>query len=449
MNTQHPTSPSSATRREFLTTCGVAAASIAALPPAGAQERSGHVKIAIVGCGGRGSGAVANALGTQKDAKLWAMADLFPERLEGSLKALGTKFPEKVDVSMSRQFLGFDAFKLAIDTLDPGDVVFLTTPAAFRPIHFEYAVQKGVHVFMEKSFAVDAPGIRRMLRVNETAKAKNLKIAGGLMWRHDPARREVIRRIHEGAIGDLILLRTYRMHGPVGFKARKDGESELAHQISNYNGFPWLNASFFVDWLIHNIDVCCWAKNDWPVSAQGHGARVAREQPDQMFDQYMIEYTFPDGTKLLAEGRHTAGCWNIFSDFAHGSRGSALIMESLAAPKPRLYKNHVQTPENEIWRYEGPTPNPYDVEHQELFDAIRNNRPHNETERCARACMTAIMGRMAAESGRLITYDEAIASNLELAPGLENITTLDAPAPVQPDAGGGYPIAVPGKTKAL
>ena len=445
---------STTTRREFLKHSGQAMAGAAltgalAAPRAGYCAEKNEIKIAFVGCGGRGTGAMANALGTQPGAKLWAMADVFPHRLETSLKALTTKFEKQVDVSMSRQFIGFDAFKRAIDTLDKGDVVFLTTPAGFRPIHFEYAVQKGVNVFMEKSFAVDAPGIRRILRANEVAKQKNLKIAGGLMWRHDKPREEVIQRIHDGAIGELLLLRTYRLHGPVGFKPKQAGESELAHQIANYSCFTWLNASFLVDWLIHNIDVCCWAKNAWPVTAQGHGARVARKNPDQMFDQYMIEYTFPDGTKLLAEGRHNTGCWDIYSDFAHGTKGSAVIMDSLAAPKPRIYKNHVQTPENETWRYSGPPCDPYNVEHELLFDAIRNNKPYNETERCARACMTSIMGRMAAESGKLINYDEALASNIEQAPGLEKIMSLDAPAPVQPDANGQYPVPVPGQTKVL
>lgn len=454
MNTPPPLAEGHHNRRAFLQTSGTAVAGAAlsatlATPRPGYCAEKSEIKIAFIGCGGRGTGAVANALGTQKTAKLWAMADVFPHRLENSLKTLTTKFEKQLDVSMSRQFIGLDAFQKAIDTLDKGDVVFLTTPAGFRPIHFEYAVQKGVHVFMEKSFAVDAPGIRRILRAGEIAKQKNLKVASGLMWRHDPAREAVIQRIHDGAIGDLILLRTYRMHGPVGYKPKKEGESELAHQIANYSAFPWLNASFFVDWLIHNIDVCCWAKNDWPVTAQGHGARVARQFPDQMLDQYMIEYTFPDGTKLLAEGRHNTGCWDIFSDLAHGTKGSAVIMESLAGPKPRLYKNHVQTRENETWRYDGPTPNPYDVEHQLFFDAIRNDQPYNETERAARACMVSIMGRMAADSGKLINYDEALASNLELAPGLEKIKSLDDPAPVQPDATGQYPIPVPGKAKVI
>jgi myo-inositol 2-dehydrogenase / D-chiro-inositol 1-dehydrogenase len=288
-----------------------------------------------------------------------------------------------------------------------------------------------------------------VLRAGELAAQKNLKIASGLMWRHDPPREEVVRRLHDGAIGDIILLRTYRMHGPVGFHPRQPGESELAHQIRNYSCFNWLNASFFVDWLIHNIDVCCWAKDAWPVSVQGQGARVARSDPDQMLDQYSVEYTFPDGTKLFAQGRHVAGCWDIFSDFAQGAKGSAVLMENLGAAKSRIYNGHSQTPENLVWRYQGATVDSYQREHDLLFAAIRNDKAYNETERAAKACLVSIMGRMAAESGLVINYEDALASNLELAPGLDKISSLDAPAPIMPDTSGKYPVPVPGRTKVL
>jgi predicted dehydrogenase len=449
-----PSAAARTTRRDFLKTSTTAVAG-AALAGALATPRPGHcaasdtIKLALVGCGGRGTGAAANALQTKGPTQLWAMADVFEHRLEGSLKTLADKFADKISVPPERRFLGFDAFQRAIEAIGPGGVVILATPAGFRPIHFEHAVQKGVHVFMEKSFAVDAPGVRRLLRAGELATQKNLKVATGLMWRHDQPRAEVIQRLHDGAIGELLLLRTYRMHGPVGFTPKKAGVTELAHQILNYSCFTWLNASFFVDWLIHNIDVCCWAKNAWPIHAQGHGARAARTAPDQMFDQYMVEYTFPDGARLLAEGRHNTGCWDIYSDFAHGTKGAALIMESLAAARPRLHSRHTLSSDSLLWRYQGPPCDPYQVEHDLLFEAIRSDQPCNETERSARACLVSILGRMAAESGRLITYDEAFASNLELAPGLEKIASLDAPPPVTPDANGRYSVPVPGQTTVL
>jgi predicted dehydrogenase len=454
MTMSHSLPPTVSSRRTFLQTsgCAVAATALAgtlATPRPGYTAESNNIRIALIGCGGRGTGAAANALSTQGPCQLYAMADVFEQRLNSSLQALSEKHQPQVTVPPDRRFVGFDAFRRAIDALPRGSLVILATPAGFRPIHFEYAVQRGMHVFMEKSFAVDAPGIHRVRRAGALATEQNLKVATGLMWRHDRPREEVIQRIHDGAIGELLMLRTYRMHGPVGLTPRAPGMSELAHQIANYNSFPWLNASFFVDWLIHNIDVCCWAKGDWPSQAQGHGARAARTEPDQMLDQYMVEYTFPDGAKLYAEGRHNHGCWDIFSDFAHGTRGSALIMESLAAPRPRLYRGHVQTREHETWRYTGGPCDPYQVEHDRLFEAIRTDNRYNETERSARACMVSILGRMAADSGKLITYEEALASTLELAPGLDRLNSLDDPAPVRADAQGRYPIPVPGQTRVL
>jgi myo-inositol 2-dehydrogenase / D-chiro-inositol 1-dehydrogenase len=321
----------------------------------------------------------------------------------------------------------------------------LTTPPAFRPIHFDYAVQKGVNVFMEKSFAVDAPGIRRVLRTGELAAQKNLKVAGGLMSRHYKPLEEAVERIHQGAIGDVITCWAYRMHGPVGFNPKSAGMNELAHQISNYSCFTWLNGSFIVDWLIHNIDVCCWIKSGWPVSVQGMGGRQVRHDADQLFDHYGAEFTFADGTRMFAQGRHIENCWPFFGDVIHGATGSALLGEGQS--KPRLFKGHNQTQQNALWSYGGPECNHYQVEHDLLFDAIRNNKPYNETERCAKSCFAAIMGRMACESGKMVTLEEAMASNLELAPGLENYK-WDSHPPV-PDAEGKYAIAMPGQTVAL
>ncbi|HEY3323914.1 MAG TPA: twin-arginine translocation signal domain-containing protein [Planctomycetota bacterium] len=438
------------TRRDFLKVSGAglasAAVALSAAKP-GYTAEDNEIKIALVGCGGRGTGAIREALSTSGPTRLYAMADVFDHRLQASLKAIQA-VKKNVDVPKERQFIGMDAFKKAIDILDKGDVVLLTTPAGFRPIHYEYAVQRGLNIFMEKSFAVDAPGIQRMLKANELAKEKNLKIAGGLMWRHCAAREECIKRIHDGEIGDLTMLRAYRMHGSFGYAPKKPGMNELGHQISNYNCFTWLNSSFFVDWHCHNVDICCWAKNAWPIDAQGMGGRAQRKHPDQAWDHYLVEYTFPDGTKLFAQTRQQDNCYGTYQDLAHGTKGSAIIMQNLGAAGSRLFKNHIQTTENEIWKYPGNPPNPYQVEHDLLFDAIRKDKPYNETDRCAKACMTAIMGRMAAHSGKLVTIEQAMASKLELAPGLDQYT-WDSNPPVMPDADGKYPYAIPGETKEL
>ena len=449
MNAQRNRGKSTGSRREFLKRSGSGLAGAALAGAISARSYAGEdntIKVALVGCGGRGTGAAVNALSTQGPTKLWAMADVFEDRLEGSLKRLSKQFGDQVDVPPDRRFLGLDGYKKAIDALEAADVVLLTTPPAFRPIHLEYAVEKGRNVFMEKSFAVDAPGIRRVLRAGLAAQQKNLKIAGGLMSRHSKPLEEAIQQIHQGAIGEVITCWAYREHGPVGFKPKVAEISELAHQVRNYSCFTWLNGSFILDWLIHNLDVCCWVKDAWPVSAQGHGGRQLRDQPDQLFDHYAVEYTFANGTRLFAQGRHMANCWGFFGDVIHGAGGCAVLGEGIK--EPRLYKGHQQTSENLIWEYKGPPCNQYQVEHDLLFDAIRNDKPYNETERSAYGAMTGILGRMAAESGKEITWEEAIASEIELAPGLDRYT-WDSDAPVMPDAEGRYPVARPGFTAVL
>ena len=437
------------TRRKFIqnsgkAVAGAALASTLASPRAGYCTENNTIKVALVGCGGRGSGAAAQALSTKGPTRLWAMADVFEHRLNSSFNSLSQGFTSQMFVPRERRFLGFNAFKNAIDSLDKGDVVILATPPAFRPIHFEYAVQKGVNVFMEKSFAVDAPGIRRVLKTGELASQKNLKVASGLMSRHYQPLEEAVAKIHDGAIGEVITAWAYRMHGPVGLSPRQSAETELAHQIANYSCYTWLNGSFIVDWLIHNIDVCCWVKNAWPLSVQGMGGRQVRNDADQLFDHYAAEYTFPDGTRMCAQGRHMHNCHAFFGNNIHAATGSAILGEG--QPKPRLYRSHRQAREDLVWEYKGPPCDQYQREHDLLFDAIRNDKPYNETERSARSCLTAIMGRMACESGRLITWDDALASNVELAPRLEQITSLTDAAPVLADAKGRYPIAMPGES---
>ena len=458
-------SSGSKSRRDFLKSSGrLAAASALALSPrlsagvprplAGAKPPSIYagenntIKLVLIGCGGRGTGAVADAFSTTGGpVKLHAMADLFEPRLAGSLKNLKEGFADKVDVPPQRQFVGFDAYKKAIDCLKPGDVALLTTHAAFRPLHFEYAVAKGVNVFMEKSFAVDSPAVRRLLKAAEVSQQKNLKVGVGFMWRHSRARQEVIQRIHDGAIGQVHTLRIYRVHGPVHCPRRPAGVNEVVFQLQNPNSFTWVSSGFFIDWHCHNIDVACWTKGAWPVSAQAMGGRCY-EQAGSQFDHYTVEYTFADGTKLFAFSRHMNGCWETYSDYAHGSKSSAVIMTTLGAPKPRIYKSHNMVPQELVWEYGPEDCNPYIAEWQVLLDAIRQDKPHNEARRAGEANVAALMGRMAAHTGQYITWEQAANSEFQFVKDIDSMT-FDSPAPIHEGPDGIYPAPQPGITKEV
>jgi predicted dehydrogenase len=445
MSSEDATNVPGKTPRNHLTTparLGASAALAEALARPGYAAEANTIKIALIGCGGRGTGAAGQALSTPGPTKLWAVADVFEQQVQNTLGLLKPGHEKQMDVPPERQFVGLDAFKKAIDSLDKGDVVLLATPPAFRSIHFDYAVSKGIHVFMEKSFAVDAPGIRRILRTGEAAKQKNLKVATGLMSRHYQPLEQAIQQIHDGKIGGVQSCWAYRMHGPVGLKPRDPSQSELAYQISNYCCFTWLNGSFLVDWMIHNIDVCCWALQAWPVSVQGMGGRQTRQDKDQLWDHYWAEFSFHDGARLFAQGRHVEQCWDFFGSRIEGTAGCGLLGEG--QPKPRLFKSLEPTSENLLWSYKGPECDAYQHELDLLFDAIRNDKPYNETERSAKSCFTAIMGRMACESGKLIEWDQALASDHQLAPGLADWTWAHNQCP-KPDPQGNYPLAMPGK----
>ncbi|MFO7903783.1 MAG: Gfo/Idh/MocA family oxidoreductase, partial [Pirellulaceae bacterium] len=367
--------------------------------------------------------------------------------LVGRHKSLAERFCDKVDVPEDRRFLGFDAYKKAIDSLDPGDVAILTTHAAFRPLHFEYAANKGVNVFMEKSFAPDTPATKRMMAANKIAKEKNLKVAVGFMWRHSAKRQEVIRRIHDGQIGDLHTLRIYRMHGPCHTPPLPEGAHELKFQLGRGVRFNWLSSGFFVDWHCHNVDVACWAKGDWPVSAQAVAGQTDRAAGN-LLDHYSIEFTFEDGAKLFAYTRHMNGCWGTYSDYAHGTKGAAVLMTNLSHPKTRIYSAQNMAPESLAWRYEGGEKNPYDVEWQVLVDAIRSDTPHNEADRACKANVAALMGRMASQTGKNVTWDQAYDSTFQYVENIDAMT-WDTPAPIQAGPDGRYSPPVPGVAKTM
>ncbi len=440
---------SSSSRRDFLKNAGrLSAASMlaAALGPRVYAAGDDAIRLALVGCGGRGTGAVVDAFSAGGGAvKLWAMADVFESRLKGSLANLVPSHADRVEVPPDRRFVGFDGYRKAIDTLRPGDVVILATHAAFRPLHFEYAVQRGVNVFMEKSFAVDGPAVRRLLKAADASEKKGLKVGVGFMWRHSKAREEVVSRIHDGAIGDVHTMRIYRVHGPVHCPRRPADMNELAFQIQHATSFTWASAGFFVDWHCHNVDVACWIKDAWPVRAQGFGGRCYPESGNQ-FDHYTVEYTFEDGTKLFAFSRHMNGCWNTYSDYAHGTKGSALIMAQLGDPRPVIYRSQKMEPDQVVWQYGRPDDNPYVVEWQLLLDAIRAGREYNEARRAALADVVALMGRIATHTGQYTTQEQVLTSDFQFVADIDNMT-FDTPAPIHEGPDGLYPAPQPGITK--
>jgi predicted dehydrogenase len=445
------TTDSGLSRRELLQTTGaVAAASVlagVAIPQVHAAENN-TIQVALVGCGGRGTGAAANALAAEGGpTKLVAMADVFTDRLNSSYRAIKGS-ANQVDVPDSRKFIGFDAYKKAMDCLKAGDVVILATPPAFRWVHFTYAIQKGLHVFMEKPISVDGPSTRRMLKLEEESQKKNLKVGVGLMCRHCAARHELYRRIKDGQLGELTLLRAYRVTGPTAsaFTLPKPKNiPELHYQIRRFHAFLWASGGAFSDFLIHNIDECCWMKDAFPIQAKGYGGRHYRgNYIDQNFDSYTTEYTFKDGTKLILEGRNMDGCDQEFASYAHGTKGSAVISTSGHTPaKCRIYKGHNFVRQDLVWHAPRREPDPYQVEWNDLLAAIRQDKPYNEVKRGAEASLVTAMGRMACHTGRIITRDQMLNCEHEFAPEVDKLT-LESEAPLKAGADGKYPVPEPG-----
>jgi predicted dehydrogenase len=354
-----------------------------------------------------------------------------------------------VDVPEKRKFIGFDAYKQAMDCLKPGDVAIFATPPAFRWVHFGYAIQKGLNVFMEKPVTVDGPTSRRMFKLAEEASKKNLKVSVGLMCRHCENRQQLHDKIHKGDLGEILFLRAYRMHGPLGSAhvgKKPDKMSEMHYQIRKFHAFLWASGGCYSDFLIHNIDECCWMKDAWPVSAKACGGRHYRgDNVDQNFDSYSVEYTFADGVKLFLEGRTIANCKQEFASYAHGTKGSAIISKNTHnSGRCPVYKSQkIGTKADQVWIGKRPEPNPYQVEWDVLVDAIRNNKEHNEVKRGVEASLVTVMGRLAAHTGQEWTYEATLKHEHEFAPEVDKLT-LESPAPLRADTHGKYPVPEPG-----
>lgn len=439
--------PGPLSRRSFLsrTTAAAGGAALLSSLPVGRYahaQGSDELKLALVGCGGRGSGAANQALSTYNlgPVRLVAMCDVHEDRLKGSLNNLSRAHGARVDVPAERQLLGFDKYKEAIQM---ADVVILGTPPGFRPAQFEEAVRAGKHVFMEKPVASDAAGVRTVLAAAEEAKKKGLKVGVGLQRRHQAGYLETIKRLHEGAIGDIVSARCYWNGQRPWQKKRADLEkqagrklTEMEYQMRNWYYFNWICGDHIVEQHIHNIDVINWAKKAVPVKARSMGGREITNGPDdgEIFDHFACEFEYDDGTVCFSYCRHQSGCWNSVSEHVVGTKGRADIGG---------YKIFGA----EQWRYraEG-AKDPYQQEHDDLFDAIRNNKEFNEAFYGAESTMTAILGRMAAYSGKELEYKQALNSKVDIFP--KNLAWDADPGP-KPGEDGFYPRPIPGKTQVV
>jgi predicted dehydrogenase len=458
----NPRENTNLSRRDLGKRVGAIAAASAlagvAVPAVHAAESS-TIQVALIGCGGRGTGAAGDALRAKGvQPKLVAMADAFEDRLNTSYRGLTGEgsLSSKIDVPPDRRFVGFEAYKQAIDCLKPGDVAIFATPLAFRWVHFGYAIEKGVNVFMEKPLSADGDQSRKLLKLAEKAQEKNLKVGVGLMSRHARPLEQLHQRIQDGEIGDIVMMRGYRMHGPAGtFKSppKPQNMTDLEYQVRRFHSFLWAGGGCMSDFNIHIIDHLCWMKNAWPIKAMGVGGRHykttedGRPFVDQNFDAYGIEYTFADGSKFMFDGRYQEGAQPQYYSFLHGTKGCAIASKSGDCGAPSsTYKGQLDTRENRLWASSDRT-NPYQNEWDDLMAAIVNNEKYNEVKRGVEASLVTSMGRAAAHIGQEITFEQMLNSDHAFAPDADKLTAKDSPAPLQPDSHGMYPQPMPGQKK--
>lgn len=434
-------------RRNFVKSSSLLAGGLIAAPVLGRANffsgAAAEIKVAVIGCGGRGTGAALQALMSKQNVKIVALADAFKDRLDDCYKKitatdlsdLGVEgnFKSKVDVPEARKFIGFDAYKQAIPL---ADVVILATPPGFRPIHFEEAVKLGKHVFMEKPVAVDAAGVKKVLDAAAIAKRKKLNVVVGLQRRYQNSYRELFKK--KDLIGDITSAQVWWNGGGVWVMPRQAGQTEMEYQMRNWYYFNWLCGDHIVEQHVHNIDVMNWFKNDYPVKAQGMGGRQVRTGKDygEIYDHHYVEFTYADGTVMNSQCRH----W---------PETASKVDELIVGTKGRIYcgaASIVDHKGKELYKFDKKGENnPYQSEHDELFAAIAKGQyKYEDAEYGAKSSLAGIIGRMATYSGQIIDWDKALNSGIDIMP---KTFAWDAPPPVLPNADGYYPVAIPGKTK--
>lgn len=433
-------------RRDFITKSSLAVAAggmaleLGSARFAHGAEKDDTIKIGVIGCGGRGTGAAMQAISTEGPVKLVAMGDAFEDSVEKAYKSLenskgrdGQKLSkDRLDCPKERRFSGLDAYKKVLEC--DVDLVVLATPPGYRPVHFEAAVKAGKHVFMEKPVAVDAPGVRRVLAAVAESKKKKLGVGVGLQRHHEKKYLETIKRIQDGEIGDIIAARAYWNGGGVWDPrvTREQTKSEMEYQVRNWYYYNWLSGDHINEQHIHNLDVINWVKNAYPIKAEGMGGRQVRIDPKygEIYDHHAVEFEYADGSRMFSYCRHIPNCWNSVSEHVHGTKGNA-----------NVGGGEILVKGSDGWKYRGKGDgNPYQVEHDNLQASIRAGNPLNEGENGAMSTMTAILGRMATYGGKEVKWEDGLNSQIVLGPYDAVSWDMEPPAPV---------VAVPGQTKVV
>ncbi len=422
------------TRRTFLRQSGTAVAGAAALGAGFPVHVRGsdEIRFAVIGCGGRGTGAADQIRSTKAATRQVALADPIAGRMEECTRQLAERHGGKVDVAQERAFGGLQGYKAAIDA--GVDLVVIATPPGFKPQQFEYAVASGVHVFMEKPVATDAPGVRRVLAANEIAVQKSLLVAVGLQRRHEAKYVDCVKRLQDGAIGDIPLLRVYWNGSGIWYRDREPGMTEMQFQVNNWYHFIWTCGDQICEQHIHNIDVGCWVKGAYPIEANGMGGGERRMDGDrsksQIFDHTFVEFTFADGSRMYSQGRHLGNAFQRVGEFAHGTKGTSRIGETIEPFGAAAI------------RMTGAS-NGHEQEQHDLIAALCRGEVYNEGDYGAMSTFTAILGREACYSGRVLRADELLARGRDYAPGIDAYT-LESMPPVVRGADGRYPAPIPG-----
>lgn len=418
-------------RRDFLMKSAAAAVLVGAGPMLIGQGAhaagSDVIRVGVIGCGGRGTGAANDCVNSSAGVKIVALGDLFKDRLDGCYDNLTKNegLKEKVDLSPERCFVGFDAYKKVIAS--GVDLVILASPPGFRPTHFQAAIRAGKHVFMEKPVAVDGPGVRMVLAAGELATQKKLGVVAGTQRRHQLGYVETIKRIHDGAIGEIVAAQCYWNQGGLWNHARQPEWTDMEWQVRNWLYFTWLSGDHICEQHVHNIDVINWAIGAHPVKCWGMGGRQVRTDPayGHIFDHFAVDFEYPNGVRVLSECRQIDGCAGNVSERIVGTGGTSNPGGSIRRTKDK----------GREWKYAGPSPGAYQQEHKDLIASIRAGTPLNEAKQVAESVLTAIMGRMSTYTGQEISWDQALNSKEDLMP-----STLEfGPLPVAP-------VAVPGRT---